>query len=160
MEETSLLTPGNLAIICAVLCVLLVIALAMVFRLRSRLGTLERKYAFFTQGRDMDIESVLTEALGQARQAEADMRAVEKEQEKMQQQIDGCLQKVKLVRYDAFDTMGGAMSYSLLLTDAQDNGFILTSIYGREDNRCYCKDLAAGKSSYVLSDEEKRLLGL
>ena len=77
---------------------------------------------------------------------------------KLHEQVQRCLQNVKLVRYDAFDAMGGEMSYSMLLTDAHNNGVLLTSIYGREESRCYAKDIANGKSGYPLAEEEQRLL--
>ena len=63
-----------------------------------------------------------------------------------------------MVRYDAFDAMGGELSYSLLLEDAKKNGVILTSIYGREESRNFAKNVQDGQSSYVLTDEEKELL--
>ena len=55
--------------------------------------------------------------------------------------MQNCLQNIKIVRYDAFDAMGGEMSYSLLLTDANNKGIIMTSIYGREESRCFAKDI-------------------
>ena len=68
------------------------------------------------------------------------------------------LQNVKLIRYDAFEAMGGEMSYSILLTDAKKDGLLLTSIYGREESRCYAKDIKGGKSAYPLAEEEQKLL--
>ena len=35
---------------------------------------------------------------------------------------------------------------------------LLTSIYGREESRCYAKDIANGKSGYPLAEEEQKLL--
>ena len=46
----------------------------------------------------------------------------------------------------------------MLLTDAHNNGVLLTSIYGREESRCYAKDIANGKSGYPLAEEEQKLL--
>ena len=76
----------------------------------------------------------------------------------MHEQVQGCLQNVKLIRYDAFEAMGGEMSYSILLTDAKKDGLLLTSIYGREESRCYAKDIKGGKSAYPLAEEEQKLL--
>ena len=80
------------------------------------------------------------------------------EHQKLHAQVQNCLQNIKIVRYDAFDAMGGEMSYSLLLTDANNKGVIMTSIYGREESRCFAKDIDNGKSSYPLAEEEQRLL--
>ena len=35
---------------------------------------------------------------------------------------------------------------------------VLSSIYGREDNRTYAKPIENGKSTYNLSEEEKKVL--
>ena len=42
--------------------------------------------------------------------------------------------------------------------DEENNGVVLSSIYGREENRCYAKPVIAGKSQYVLSKEEQEVL--
>lgn len=87
-----------------------------------------------------------------------ELAALQDEHQKLHAQVQNCLQNIKIVRYDAFDAMGGEMSYSLLLTDANNKGVIMTSIYGREESRCFAKDIDNGKSSYPLAEEEQRLL--
>lgn len=52
--------------------------------------------------------------------------ALQDEHQKLHAQVQNCLQNIKIVRYDAFDAMGGEMSYSLLLTDANNKGVIMT----------------------------------
>ena len=64
------------------------------------------------------------------------------------------LQRVGLVRYDAFDDMGGRLSFSLALLDASGGGVVITSINGRSDTRCYAKPVTAGSSDHNLSEEE------
>jgi hypothetical protein len=65
------------------------------------------------------------------------------------------LQRVGLVRYDAFDDMGGHLSFSAALLDGQGNGLVVTSINGRQDTRCYAKPVEGWTSSHNLSDEEE-----
>ncbi|UFJ41872.1 DUF4446 family protein [Brevibacillus humidisoli] len=60
-----------------------------------------------------------------------------------------------LIRYNAFGDLGNDLSFSLALLDEQQNGIVITSIYGREESRVYAKPIAAGTSSYNLSEEEK-----
>ena len=62
------------------------------------------------------------------------------------------------MRYNAFDNIGSDLSYSLALVDENKDGVVLTSIYGREENRCYAKPINAGKSTYTLSKEEEKVL--
>lgn len=63
-----------------------------------------------------------------------------------------------LTRYNAFDKTGSDLSFTLaLLNDCQD-GFVLTSIFGREDSRVYAKPILGGKSQYALSEEEQQAI--
>ena len=101
---------------------------------------------------------MLTDTLTELHKTQAELAELQAKHAKLQAQVQGCLQNVKLIRYDAFDAMGGEMSYSLLLTDAKKDGILLTSIYGREESRSYVKDIKEGKSSYPLAEEEKKLL--
>ena len=73
--------------------------------------------------------------------------------------LDGLLksavQHVSVVRFDAFDDMGGQLSFSAALLDAQGDGMVITSINGRQDTRCYAKPVRRGTSPHNLSDEEE-----
>lgn len=73
------------------------------------------------------------------------------------------IQHVGLVRFDAFDDMGGKLSFAAALLDAEGNGFVLSSINGRSETRIYAKPVERGMSQITLSDEEnesiRRALG-
>lgn len=64
------------------------------------------------------------------------------------------IQRVGLVRYDAFDDMGGHLSFSAAVLDGEGNGLVITSINGRQDTRCYAKPVQGWTSSHNLSEEE------
>ena len=68
--------------------------------------------------------------------------------------LRGTVSKVGLVRYDAFEDMGGALSFSAALLDEQGNGVVVSAINGRTETRCYAKPIAAGDSETNLSGEE------
>lgn len=67
-------------------------------------------------------------------------------------------QKISIVRFNPFGDTGGDQSFVLAVLDAQDSGYVLTSIHGREGTRVYVKPIDEGKSKYPLSEEEKRAL--
>lgn len=158
MEQMNVIFSTYLTVVLALLFVLAVIALVMCFSLSSRLNALQKKYDFFTQGKEANIDEVLTKTLNELNATRAELAELQDKHARLKEQVQNCLQNVKMVRYDAFDAMGGKMSYSLLLTDANNKGIILTSIYGRDESRNFAKDIDNGKSSYVLADEEKQLL--
>ena len=63
-----------------------------------------------------------------------------------------------LVKYNAFEDIGGMQSYSLCMLTRERNGFILTNLVGRTSTRGYALDVRDGKPSRQLSDEEKEAL--
>lgn len=69
-------------------------------------------------------------------------------------QVDFAIQKVGFIKYNAFDDMGSELSYSIAFLDKLENGFVLTSIYGRNHNVNYAKDIKDGISNRNLSAEE------
>ncbi len=68
------------------------------------------------------------------------------------------IQKIGLVRYNPFSDAGGDQSFALALLNEQNDGIVLSSLYGREMNRVYSKPIEKGTSKYQLSDEEKQAI--
>lgn len=64
------------------------------------------------------------------------------------------LRHLAVVRYDAFGTMGGHMSWSMALLDDNGNGVVVTSINGRSESRSYAKNVRDFTSDAKLSPEE------
>lgn len=67
----------------------------------------------------------------------------------------GAVQRMGLVRFDAFEDMGGQLSFALALLDADGTGVVLTSINGRRETRVYAKSIERGESALALSEEER-----
>ena len=68
------------------------------------------------------------------------------------------VQHVGLVKFDAFEDMGGHLSFAAAMLDAEGDGFVLTSINGRQDARIYAKPIERGQSVSHLSDEEQEAI--
>ena len=64
-------------------------------------------------------------------------------------------QNWSLVRFQAFANTGGDQSFALAILDALGDGIVMSSIFGREEARVYCKPVQKGSSTYPLSAEEK-----
>jgi hypothetical protein len=65
------------------------------------------------------------------------------------------LQKVGLVKYDAFKEMGGKLSFALAILDENDNGVLINSVHSSEGCYSYTKRIKNGDSQIALSNEEK-----
>lgn len=78
--------------------------------------------------------------------------------EKIDNKLVRCIQKVGVIRYNAFENMGSDLSYSIALLDYNDNGVVISGIYSRDNSSTYVKPINNGKSQYKLSDEEVQAL--
>ncbi|HJP65501.1 MAG TPA: DUF4446 family protein [Actinomycetota bacterium] len=72
--------------------------------------------------------------------------------------MQGAIQRVGVVRFDAFEDMGGRLSFSAAILNANGDGLVITSINGRQDTRCYAKQVRAGTSIHNLSGEEEQAI--
>lgn len=86
---------------------------------------------------------------------EAAIRHVAAETTRLGGQMRSAVQHVSVVRFDAFEDMGGRLSFSAALLDAKGDGIVITSINGRQDTRCYAKPVRRGTSAHNLSEEEE-----
>jgi len=61
-----------------------------------------------------------------------------------------------LVKYNAFEDIGGNQSYSFCLLNEKKDGVIFTNLVGRNSTRGYALEIKDGRPSRELSDEEKQ----
>jgi len=54
--------------------------------------------------------------------------------------------------------MGGKLSFSLVMLDNRNNGYIINSMHSREGCYTYIKEIINGKSYIDLGDEERKAL--
>lgn len=72
--------------------------------------------------------------------------------------MESTIQKVGIVKYDAFKQMGGKLSFSLALLDENNNGFILNSVHSTEGCYTYTKEIKNGECNIELGKEELQAL--
>lgn len=66
--------------------------------------------------------------------------------------------RIAVLRYDAFDDMGGALSFSAALLDDHGDGMVLSAINGRSETRSYAKQIVRGDSEADLTGEEREVV--
>ena len=76
----------------------------------------------------------------------------------LKNQMDRCVQKCNIIRYNAFSDTGSDLSFSVAMLDSFNDGFIITGIYGRNESVTYAKPIIKGISKYPLSVEEELVL--
>jgi hypothetical protein len=103
---------------------------------------------------DDALRGVLEGQAGKIERLERAVRTLHATDKRQEVLISGGVRRVGLVRYDAFEDVGGRLSFSCALLDDHGTGAVLTSINGRQETRVYAKPVTEGKSSYHLSAEE------
>lgn len=125
-----------------------------------RLRRLRRAYA----GIAKDAEGgELLARLGQAVSVVGELRGevahLGAEVASLRTDLADAIRHVAVVRYDAFDDMGGRLSFSAALLDDSGDGIMLTSIHARSETRAYAKGVKAGTCELTLSPEEQQAIG-
>lgn len=82
------------------------------------------------------------------------IEALEQTTATLERKLASAIQKVGVVRYNAFQDLGSDQSFSLALLNSQDDGVVLTSLFGRDECRLFAKPIKNGRSRYRLTDEE------
>ena len=64
------------------------------------------------------------------------------------------MNKYGSVKYDAFDDVGGKLSFAFAMLDKSDTGVVLNAVHSRENCFLYIKEIVKGESYIMLSEEE------
>ena len=105
-------------------------------------------------GASPPADEIVGSLLARIERIEKAVRVLNGTDKRQQLQIEAGVRRVGLLRYDAFEDVGGRLSFSCALLDEYGSGVVLTSINGRQETRVYAKPVQGGASSYNLSNEE------
>ena len=123
----------DLGILVLMLMVLVLILIVIILNMSLGIHRLNRKYAMFMKGADgQSLERVFNQKL--------------KEVDRLLAANDD--------KYDAFDDVGGKLSFALAMLDRKNTGFILNAIHSRDNCFFYIKEIVNGESYILLSSEE------
>jgi hypothetical protein len=107
---------------------------------------------------DETLRGILQGQGEQIQRLDRAIRALHATDKKQKTEIEGSVRNVALLRYDAFEDVGGRLSFSCALLDDQGTGVVLTSINGRQETRVYAKQVTQGISTHNLSLEEEEAI--
>lgn len=118
------------------------------------------KYIRFMKklGSGSNLDEMLRDYLKDVKEIKRDNSEIKAYYTKLDSDMASCIQKVGLVRYNAFKDVGSDLSFAMALLDGNDTGVVLNGLYGSESSNIYAKPVKGGRSSYQLSEEEKYAL--
>ena len=72
----------------------------------------------------------------------------------LENKMKNCVQKIGVVRYNAYNDAGNDLSFAVALLDEKNNGIVFNGIYSREMSNIYAKPIADGRCEYNITKEE------
>jgi hypothetical protein len=144
------LDPETLSIVASAAAGVAIVALVLAFRATARLRRVRRvlRGVQTNRGETLDDAADVVHALADVAKRVDDLEVV----------ASLSVQHVGLVRFDAFEDMGGHLSFAAAMLDGEGDGFVFSSINGRQETRIYAKPIEAGASRHHLSDEEQEAI--
>ena len=138
---------------------LILILLILVVYTMVRLSNMRARYREMMRGSQSDdLEGMLLQHINAVEKVAATNARILEENELIRQFLRKTLVRTAMVRFRAFEDMGGDLSYAVAMLDADNDGVIFSSIFARADSRSYIKPIKGGSSEYALTDEEKGVL--
>ena len=147
------------AIIFGVLLLLIIILLIMLIVAMVKIGNTNRRLDSFMRGKDAEsLEETMVEIIAELERLNASDIQKRRDIKRINDNLMITYKKQGIVKYDAFNEMGGKLSFALALLDKNNNGFIINSMHSREGCYTYIKEIVKGESYILLGEEERQAL--
>ena len=149
----------DVGLIVLFLMLLVIILIILVMKLQLQMSRLDKKYRMFMRGSDgQSLEKLLQRKLNVMDKIYDNEEAQTKLINKMKSIQDGTMNKYGIIKYDAFDDVGGKLSFALAMLDKNDTGIVLNAVHSRDNCFLYIKEIVKGESYIMLSEEEVEAL--
>ncbi len=149
----------NAGVLIILLLVLEIILLIAVLTMSMRVRRLNARYNSFMKGQDgISLEKDLSRKMGKIEKYAKGIGTLDSAIEAVANVQKHSVHKYGIVKYDAFDDVGGKLSFVLALLDDSDTGFVLNAVHSKEDCFLYIKEIVKGESYIMLSNEEVEAL--
>lgn len=144
------------AIFIIVILVLLIVNIVLLIIFIVKNLKLTNRMNAFMLGKDASsLEEEITDLFAINKNIVEKVRENRKDIRKIYRKFTKAIQKVGIVKYDAYQQMGGDLSFSMALLDEENNGFIMNSVHSTEGCYTYTKEVRDGKCDLELGNEER-----
>ena len=149
----------DIGVVILVLCIIIVILLVINITNICSINKLKKKYNKFMTGKNAkSLENEIIALFEDNKFIKSSIEKNKKDIRTLYKNMESTFQKIGIIKYDAFNQMGGKLSFCLALLDENNNGFILNSVHSAEGCYSYTKEIINGESSISLGEEEKQAL--
>lgn len=155
------LDAGYLVIGMGIVSLLLLIVIILLAVQVKKVGKLAKRLDKFTTGKDgksleEDIAALFEDNHFLKNQVDTNRKDIRT----LFKNMESAFQKMGMVKYDAFNQMGGQLSFCLVMLDENNNGFLLNSVHSTEGCYSYTKEIKNGECSLDLGKEEAEALAM
>ena len=149
----------DIGVVILVLCIIILILLVINITNICSINKLKKKYNKFMTGKNAkSLENEIIALFEDNKFIKSSIDKNKKYIRTLYKNMESTFQKIGIIKYDAFNQMGGKLSFCLALLDENNNGFILNSVHSAEGCYSYTKEIINGESSISLGEEEKQAL--
>ena len=153
------LDAGYLVIGMIVLAVLVIILLILLILQMQKVNRLKTRLSRFTAGKDgSSLEEDIAKLFEDNQFLKDESEKNRKDIKTLYKKMESAYQKLGIVKYDAFNQMGGKLSFCLALLDENNNGFVMNSVHSTDGCYCYTKTIKNGECKLDLGKEEEKAL--
>lgn len=154
---------GNLdiAYLFLILLIFIVVLFIIIILQMKKLNRLQKRISKFMTGKDAkSLEKDIVGLYEDNKFLKINVDKNKKDIRTLYKNMEHAFQKIGLIKYDAFQQMGGKLSFSLALLDENNNGFILNSVHSTEGCYTYTKEIKNGECAISLCEEEQQALDM
>ena len=154
---------GNLdiAYLFLILLIFIVVLFIIIILQMKKLNRLQKRISKFMTGKDAkSLEKDIVGLYEDNKFLKINVDKNKKDIRTLYKNMEHAFQKIGLIKYDAFQQMGGKLSFSLALLDENNNGFILNSVPSTEGCYTYTKEIKSGECAISLGEEEQQALDM
>ena len=142
-----------------VLLIMQVVFIGIVINLQMKHKRMQAKYQIFMPGKDgKSLEKGFLEQFKTVEKLERAVKQNTRDIDTIYKRMKTHYQKIGIVRYDAFQEMGGNLSFVLTMLDENNNGWVFNAMHSREGCYTYIKEIVKGESYMELGEEERESL--
>ena len=119
-----------------VMFIIQIVMIVLYVMLNTKYRRLQKSYVTFMRGKNgKNLEKSIFGKFDELDEIAELVRANEKEVKEISEKMKTHYQKIGIVRYDAFQEMGGNLSFVLTMLDENNNGWVFNAMHSREG--CY-----------------------
>ncbi len=154
--SSGLTGTGALMILLTVIIIILIIVMIMLSR---KISSLEKRIGKLAAGSDGEsLENALIRIFDDYNAFSRTLKQNEEDIDDIYARLRTVIQKIGVIKYDAFNQMGGNLSSAIALLDENNDGFIINTVQSVDGCYSYVKRVIDGKPDIDLGKEENQAL--